>query len=57
MRDKEAPVTSRKAIMKSMASSLSLVMLVVFDGEGAKSPALQEVFEDDFVVGGALSLA
>lgn len=50
-------MTSRKAIMKSMASSLSLVILAVFDDEGAKSPALQEIFENDVVVGGAPSRA
>jgi hypothetical protein len=47
-------MTSRKAIMKS---SLSLVIRAVFDDEGAKRAALQEVFEDEFVVGGALSRA
>jgi hypothetical protein len=50
-------VTSRKAVMKSVASSQPLVILVVFDGEGAKRPALQEVFENDVVVGGSLRRA
>jgi len=45
-------MTSRKAIMKWMASSLSLVILAVFDDEGAKRPALQEVCENDVVIGG-----
>ena len=55
MRDKEALVTFRKAIMKSMASSSSLVILFVFDDEGAKRAASQGALEDDLVVGGALS--
>ncbi len=50
-------MTSRKAIMRSIASSLSLVILAVFDDEDGRRLALQEVLGDDFVVGGALSLA
>ena len=57
MPDKEALMTSRKAIMRSMASSLSRVILAVFIGEGAKRAALQEVRGDDFVVGGSVSRA
>ena len=55
MRDKEALVTFRKAIMKSIVCSSSLVILFVFDDEGAKRAASQEALEDDLVVGGALS--